>query len=290
MITENTVQNFIRTCPVCFCEIRYATKKLLRRAEKGKRRCKKCADDATRQTTRSSLWRLKHSESLKKAWEDPGSVFHSQEYRHKLSVAQIARDDDRSVGAKKSAATRKANGVQEIITQKCQTPAVIEKRRQSLLARRKSNPELWQTEKAKAGWIVSGEKGKTYIDKAIAVAQSGNKRSAFERSFESLLAQLGFEPTQRVGRWWVDYMNKETMVVVECYGDWHHCHKKYDEKIREKYGGIQPDLQMSPDEKRQRDEDRLRNIESQGYTTITIWQHDSRHWLNWISSSLKAKD
>jgi len=170
------------------------------------------------------------------------------------------------------------------------TPEANAKRSRSHLLRRELNPELWQTDKAKAAWKANGEKGKTYIDKATAAAHKNGSRSAFERSFEKPLYDLGFLPTQRVGRWWVDYLNHETKVVVECYGDWHHCHSKFDERIQRLYKGIHPELGLMPVEKRARDEERLHDIESKGYMTVVIWQHDSKRWLSWIESSFQANN
>lgn len=275
-----------RECPSCKTKIIYNGARCWRQAERAGRMCRDCANEKTRQTTRDPNWREAHACSLKDIWRDTDSVFNDPSYRATLAKKQQERTDDRSIGALKAANTRKESGQQDRITQLSHTPEANNKRRLTHLELRKTHPELWQTQKAKAGWNISGEKGKTYIDRAIRVAQSGNKRSIFERSFEMSLNILGFVPTQQINRWWVDYINHDTKVVVECYGDWYHCHPKYDKKIEEKYNGIQPECELSPVEKRAKDEARVHDIESNGYTVIVIWQHDAKHWLSWINSSL----
>ena len=281
------VGSLTRICPRCSKPIYYGNFRGKKYADEDSRLCKPCADDDTRAKCRDEAWREEHAEVLKNAWADENSTFHTDEYRASLSEGQRNRTDDRSIGGRAAWESRGEESRQAFI-KNAQTDEANDKRSASHLRRRQENPELWQTEKAKAGWNISGEKGKNYIDKCIATARLNGERTLFERSLEEPLAKLGFVHTKQVGKWWVDYLNEETKVVVEAYGDWYHCHPRFDKKITEIYGGVNPDTKMTPEEKHRTDAARVADIESMGYTVIVIWQYDVRRWLRWIETSLAA--
>lgn len=282
--------NLCRLCPICNNEIQYKTKTSWKQAERKKTACRNCADEKVRQTTRSLGWINTRSNVTKRIWTEEDSIFKSEIFRNNLSQAQINRTDDRIPGAQKAWNSRTEESRQAFVLG-AKTESANNKRSATHIRLREEHPEYWQTDKVKAGWIISGEKGKTYIDKAIQASQSGNNRSIFERSYEELLGKLGFIPTQKVGGKWVDYANHETKMIVECYGDWYHCHPKLDKIINEKYDGIHPENGFKPSVKREKDIKRLETIEElSGYRTIVIWQNDTKRWISWIKSSLEAAD
>lgn len=281
------VGSLTRQCPRCTKPIYYGNFRGKKYADEDNRACKLCADESTREKCREETWRSEHSKTIGALWADENSVFNTKEFRAALVEGQLSRTDNKSVGGRKAWESRTEESKRAFI-ENAQSAAAKAKRSASHLKLRAEEPERWQTEKAKAGWAVSGEKGKTYIDKAIAAARLNGKRSAFERSLEGPLSQLGFSPTKQVGKWWVDYLNEETKVVVEAYGDWYHGHLRFEKRVADMYGGVHPEQEITLQEIRAKDLTRKAAIEALGYTVIVIWQYDARKWLRWIEESLRS--
>jgi len=117
--------------------------------------------------------------------------------------------------------------------------------------------------------------------KAIEKSHRTGRAYALESEMAVILIPRGFKQTQRVPgtRFYVDFLNEETKQIVELYGDFWHCHPRFEESWNLKYGGINPTTKDVPSERRAKDVERVRLIEEAGYSVEIVWQSELRRWL-----------
>jgi len=92
-------------------------------------------------------------------------------------------------------------------------------------------------------------------------------RSKKEKRLENLLP--GYHPNKRVGKYKPDYLNEDTKHIIEVYGDYWHCNPKL---FNEDFYHSQ--LQQTAKEKWQADEDRVKYLQSLGYTVTVVWESE----------------
>jgi len=98
------------------------------------------------------------------------------------------------------------------------------------------------------------------------------KRSSLE---EKLLPYLpGYKNNIRVGRYNVDFINKETKHIIEVYGDYWHCNPAmYSPDF------IQHHLNKSAEDVRLKDLSRQQVLEAAGYSVTVVWESDLTEFI-----------
>ncbi len=269
----------IRKCPICRNDIRYKSNQCWRQAERGNVVCRPCSDDKVRLKTQSKEWREEQSDRLEAAWVDPTSTFNTEEYRKTLGIAQVSRTDDRKPGAKLAWSNRSEESRISFISS-AHTDVALEKRKASLR-------EFWSSEaghkRKKEQSAQSKERMKTDPEyKRICVDAMTNGRlqgkqvSSFEDRFAKFLLPLGWVGGEKIDGKFVDFVNHEQKLILECFGGWFHAHPQYDERIEKDYGGIHPTKRgRTPAQIREFDTKRNEDLQKNtGYTVHVVWDHE----------------
>ena len=246
-----------------------------------KKPCKKCALDATRAKTQSPEWRQEQSERLKAVWADPSSTLNGEEYRAKLASAQVKRWENATPEqiAERSAYLKlswvDAESRKEKFVAVCKRPDVIEKKRLSLIKSWENNPERRrkQSERASARMKDPAYKEKCTRKLIEGACRTGGKSNA-ELVLAGVLSPLGFISSHRIGKYYVDFFNPLTNTVVEYFGDWWHCHPKHHDRINKNYNGRHPQSGDTIEEVMTIDNERIKDLESQGYVVVILWEND----------------
>ena len=93
------------------------------------------------------------------------------------------------------------------------------------------------------------------------------RRSSLE---EKLLPHLpGYENNSQVGRYNVDFIDKQTNQIIEVYGDYWHCNPKiYNDDYYHPY------YKITAKERRKLDETRINYLTSLGYDVKIVWESE----------------
>jgi len=126
------------------------------------------------------------------------------------------------------------------------------------------------------------------MQKAIEKSHRTGRASKLESKMGEILVPRGFKQTQRVpgSRFYVDFMNHDSKEIFELYGDYWHCHPRFEASWNLKYEGVNPTTGEVPAEKREKDVKRIELIESFGYHVTVVWQSDLKKWLREQFASL----
>ena len=103
---------------------------------------------------------------------------------------------------------------------------------------------------------------------------SRNRLSKLHQRLRSVLGleQLGFESEQRIGKFFVDEINRKKNVIIEIFGDYPHANpKKFDDDFVIKLVG----QSYTASQKRHTDELRLSLLREMGYKIIVVWESDN---------------
>jgi G:T-mismatch repair DNA endonuclease (very short patch repair protein) len=95
-------------------------------------------------------------------------------------------------------------------------------------------------------------------------------KSKVEHSLSNLLIEIyGGEKNVPVAGWSCDYVNYDSKIIVELFGDfWHHNPKKYD------INWVNPFTKRSSSFVWERDSRKIKELCEQGYEVIVIWECD----------------
>ena len=268
--------DLIRKCPVCGNDIPYKNKQCWRQAHRGNFACKPCADDKVRLKTQSLEWRAEQSERLEVVWDDPSSVFNTEEYREVLGTAQINRTDDRKPGAK-LAWSHRSEASKKLFIENGNTASAKARRSASLLKYYLEHPEdaIERGRKTSERFAaMSPEERRELAEPMIAATQRTGGSSKIEKRLALIVEPFGFVHHMKIANKWVDFVNEEKKVALELFGIWHHAHPQFDERIEKQYDGLHPNKMISPAEIRRLDEARLEVIKAEGYRTFVVWDHE----------------
>lgn len=104
------------------------------------------------------------------------------------------------------------------------------------------------------------------VQYATELAKS-SPRSKKEKLLENFL--VGYETNRKIGPYKPDYVNEVKKHIIEMYGDYWHCNPK---TFSENFYHNQ--LKKFAKEKWQEDNERVKYLESLGYTVTIIWESD----------------
>jgi G:T-mismatch repair DNA endonuclease (very short patch repair protein) len=91
------------------------------------------------------------------------------------------------------------------------------------------------------------------------------KRSKLEDSLIPYLPE--YENNIRISKYTVDFINKNTKHIIEVYGDYWHCNPEiYPDDFHHHY------FNMPAVDRRKLDEDRVKHLESLGYSVTIVWE------------------
>lgn len=115
------------------------------------------------------------------------------------------------------------------------------------------------------------KKEKTVLEKygvncALELAKQ-SPRSKKEKLLENILK--GYQPNIKIGKYKPDYVNKDTMSIIEVYGNYWHCNPNMFEA-----DFYHPQLKKTAKEKWDLDSQRIQYLESLGYDVTIIWESD----------------
>lgn len=275
------IQTFTRICPKCNEVLHHTSERYCIAAKKRNKVCKLCSYQATRDTTQSEQWRAEQSERLKSIWDDENSVYNSPEYREKLHIAQSNRTPEAqaamTAGIRRSWEEERANptGRIERFHANNNLPEARLKRIASLKKSYQEHPELREAQSKRAKeWMLNPEYKRKCTEKLIEAAQRTGGCSKKERELALILSQFGIEHKRKVGKWYPDFYHTSTNTAIEYYGDWWHCHPRYDERIENSYNGVHPNCGLTPQQIRQNDEDRINEIKMLCSNVIILWEND----------------
>lgn len=271
---------WIRVCKTCGSGILYLNYQCWRQADVVNRDCRACADEAVRKTTRSKEYREAHSQTLKNVWNDENSVFNSQEYRKKLSDIQKIIQNRTEISKQKSTQMRNV-WISRSSEEKLRIISLLnssdsrERQRISIRQHYIDHPEA-RVEKSKIArkMMLDPEYKKRCTEKMIDAGVFNGGTSKKEKSLANFLLEHGFLTKQKIGSKRPDYLNPDTLTVIEFYGDFWHCDEKYTKLINERYSGIHPVSRETPDEIHTRDSKRVESFQKLGYRVIVIWEHE----------------
>jgi hypothetical protein len=111
-------------------------------------------------------------------------------------------------------------------------------------------------------------------EKMIEAAQRTGGTSKQELALSEILSPLGYVHRHRIGKWHVDFYNQESDTVIEFYGDWWHCHPRFLRRIDEQYGGIHPNIGLTPEQITYQDSERIKSISKLCRHVVVLWQND----------------
>lgn len=119
------------------------------------------------------------------------------------------------------------------------------------------------------------------MEKAIEKSHRTGRASKLETKMADILTPQGFKQSQRVPgtRFYVDFLKQETKEIYELYGDFWHCHPRFEPSWNEKYNGVNPTTKDVPVERRAKDAQRVRDLEVLGYQVNVVWQSDLLDWI-----------
>lgn len=105
-------------------------------------------------------------------------------------------------------------------------------------------------------------------------ATRGTNVSKLEKNILSLVLEeyKDAENTCTLGKYVVDIFVPSKNLIIEIYGDYWHCNPIYW-----KPNEYNKTLHMTAQEKWQKDKDRIENLQSQGYTTIVLWENEIKN-------------
>lgn len=273
---------WIRVCKTCGSGILYLNYQCWRQANVVNRDCRACADEAVRKKTRSKEYRETHSQTLKNIWNDKNSVFNSEEYRKKLSDIQKIIQNRVEISKQKSDRSKKLwqsktpeeKSNHPFITSS-HSPEAELKRSKSLRKYYESHPEAREyLSKRSKSFMLDPEYKKRCTEKMIDAGVFNGGTSKKEKSLANVLLKHGFLTKQKIGSKRPDYLNPDTLTVIEFYGDFWHCNERYTKLINERYSGIHPVSRETPDEIHTRDSKRVESFQKLGYRVIVIWEHE----------------
>ena len=99
-----------------------------------------------------------------------------------------------------------------------------------------------------------------------------SSRSKKEKLLENILP--GYQPNIKIGKYKPDYVNKETMSIIEVYGDYWHCNPNIFHA-----DFYHHQLKKTAKEKWNEDYQRQKYLESLGYTVTIVWESDLSNFL-----------
>lgn len=228
--------------------------------------------------------RKEHSRILSNVWADEESVFNSEEFRRNLRESQ-RRHYENATEAQQQArveALRQswvdADERRDKAREAAKDPKNIEKRARGtrkFYADAERSAHCRTAISQKSSELMNDPKHKERCTrKLIEAAQRTGGTSSHEREIMTILEPLGFVHHHRLGSSYVDFFHAQKNLVIEYFGDWWHCHPRFDKRINENYDGIHPNIGMAPSELRMRDEKRLNNIRMLCDDVVVIWQSD----------------
>lgn len=95
------------------------------------------------------------------------------------------------------------------------------------------------------------------------------RTSDLEKGFAETLKSLGYEQNQTIGKWTVDFLNKESKTIIEINGDYWHCNPKlYAEDF------FNRSLNMTAQEKWLSDKARRNSLELLGHKVFVVWESE----------------
>ena len=138
----------------------------------------------------------------------------------------------------------------------------------------------------KAYWQrIPKERRSAMLVSFIEAGQHHNKRSSntkIENRIAGLVAELGvpFRRTVRVGRYFVDLLVGDTL-IIECYGDYWHCNPALY-----KASDYHASLHMTAGEKWEKDARRQGTLMASGYAVVVLWEADIRGEFERVAAHL----
>lgn len=114
---------------------------------------------------------------------------------------------------------------------------------------------------------------------AMAAAHATNGVSKLELSIIDDLAAFGFVHSTKsgftLGKYDPDFVNQEMKCIVEIFGDyWHCCEQMFPDPTE-----FVPQLNMTAEQRRQKDADKKAFYEQNGYSLIVLWESEVRYYL-----------
>lgn len=101
------------------------------------------------------------------------------------------------------------------------------------------------------------------------------KRSKLEELLMPYLPK--YQNNIRISKYTVDFINEEEKHIIEVYGDYWHCNPiVYPDDFHHHH------FNMSAADRRQLDEDRVKYLESLGYSVTIVWECDIEQFINKI--------